>query len=63
MFNVFSFDSYRYDLSKLIEKMDDSFTNEKIILESIVKKNFSYMKNVDLVAIDDIYGRSICYLI
>jgi hypothetical protein len=59
MFNVFSFYSYRIDLSKLIEKMDDSFVNEKLILESILKNSFANLNKVDINAIDNIYVKSI----
>ena len=61
MFNVFSFDNYKTDLTKLINKLDNSFSNEKTILESIVKNNITELSKVSLDKLNAIYGMSIIY--
>ena len=61
MFNVFSFDNYKTDLTKLINKLDNSFSNEKTILESIVKNNITELSKVSLDKLNAIYGKSIIY--
>jgi hypothetical protein len=61
MFNVFSFDNYRTDLTKLINKLDNSFCNEKTILEAIVNNNISELSKVSLDKLNTIYGKCIIY--
>jgi hypothetical protein len=58
MFNVFSFDSYKTDLSSLLTKLDDSFNNEKIILNAILTNSLANLSKVNIENLDATYGIS-----
>jgi hypothetical protein len=62
MFNVFRFDNYKNDLTKLISKLDDSFANEKIILNAIINNSIAELGTVSLDKLNASYGKSILYL-